>query len=137
MKINLIGAVGGGNFGDEFILNSCMTEYSKMNRATIFVSGFNDGLILKNNCAVITEETNFFQVMMDLKKETLDGRSLSMEQITAGFESLEKFDLIHFIGGGISIHFGRVIMHCWRLLIYIQGCMKYQSMPLDWGCTHL
>ncbi|RYJ17464.1 hypothetical protein C5Y41_09585 [Rahnella variigena] len=100
MKINLIGAVGGGNFGDEFILNSCITEYSKMNRATIFVSGFNDGLILKNNCAVITEKTNFFQVMMNLKKETAGGLYLSFEQIAASFESLETFDLIHFIGGG-------------------------------------
>lgn len=100
MKINLIGAVGGGNFGDEFILNCCIAEHLKNNDKKVSVSSFSPNIILKDVHSVETNALNFFNILNELRSKAAKGLKISLDDLMSQFEGFEKFDALHFIGGG-------------------------------------
>lgn len=100
MKINLVGAVGGGNFGDEFILNCCIAEHIKNKDAKVSVSGFSPDIILKSGFSVENHSLNFFNILDKLRQKAENGLKISMNDLISQFEGAEEFDAIHFIGGG-------------------------------------
>lgn len=100
MKINLVGAVGGGNFGDEFILNCCIAGYLKNNETKVSVSGFSPDIVLKDAYSVEPHSLNFFNIFDNLRAKAATGLTISTDDIMSEFEGFETFDAIHFIGGG-------------------------------------
>lgn len=100
MNINLVGAVGGGNFGDEFILNACVNEYSKNCQCDFFISGFNNNFSLKKKSNVLTTGVNFFKSMSELREKFLIGNEITFNDVLVSFKEVVKSDIIHFIGGG-------------------------------------
>ncbi len=100
MDVNLIGAVGGGNFGDEFILNCCIKEYCKINNISISLSGFDEGYILTDKTNINDGGLNFFKILRELQNDILPGKPITLELVYSKFNGFAVFDAIHFIGGG-------------------------------------
>lgn len=100
MKVNLVGAVGGGNFGDEFILNCCIKEYYKINNVSISLSGFDEGFIVTDETCIAESGLNFFEILKELRVDYIIGKPVTLEVLTSKFDEFETLDAIHFIGGG-------------------------------------
>ncbi|MCW9397725.1 polysaccharide pyruvyl transferase family protein [Klebsiella quasipneumoniae] len=100
MKVNLVGAVGGSNFGDEFILNCCIAEYLKNNETKVSVSGFSPNIVLKGESKVEHCSLNFFSILDTLRIKAATGEQILIDDLMSHFASPQGFDAIHFIGGG-------------------------------------
>lgn len=101
MKINLIGAIGGGNFGDELILNTCKEQYNAINKVQYIYSGFDRNIILKDkNTNLNNIDINFFNIMSDLRNIFYKKQEIHLADILANFKKYPKIDVIHLIGGG-------------------------------------
>lgn len=100
MKVNLVGAVGGGNFGDEFILSCCIREHSQKKDCAFFISGFGDNLYLKDNANILKNGVNFFDLLLELRELKINDKEITIDDILIRIENKEESDEIHFIGGG-------------------------------------
>lgn len=100
MKVNLTGAIGGENFGDEFILNACMDEYLKIFPCDFIFSGFAENIVLRKGKVVENDGINFFDCMNELKVLKEKNGNITENDAFTIFDRYSKSDIIHFIGGG-------------------------------------
>ncbi|GAK25306.1 hypothetical protein [Serratia liquefaciens] len=100
MKINLTGAIGGENFGDEFILNACMDEYLKMFTCDFIFSGFAKNVVLRKGEVVTSNDINFFDCMSELQTLKKENGVVTEKDVFTIFDRYSKSDIVHFIGGG-------------------------------------
>lgn len=100
MNVHLVGAVGGGNFGDEFILNCCIEEYHKLKKTSISFSGFDDKFILRNDQNMHDFGLNFFNILKELRDEYSSENPITLELLKSKLDGFKKCDIVHFMGGG-------------------------------------
>lgn len=100
MKINLIGAIGGGNFGDELILNTCKEQYNIISKIKYIYSGFDKNFILKEKTDLNNIDINFFNIMSELRDIFFKKQIICLDDILKKFKQYPKIDILHLIGGG-------------------------------------
>ncbi|WP_426508060.1 polysaccharide pyruvyl transferase family protein [Serratia proteamaculans] len=100
MKVNLTGAIGGENFGDEFILNACMEEYLKLFPCDFIFSGFAKNVVLRKGEIVTSNDINFFDCMSELQTLKKEKGVITDKDVFTIFDRYSKSDIVHLIGGG-------------------------------------